>query len=168
MPKASRALLISILMVSSLGLARAQEGPTPAAQTKDLKKLVVAAQAKSDSLIAIPPSTSVSFPLTPGKHTRDAGPVDLPTWLNKEAALNGLESADLQPWHIVVSYDQFDEDGDNIHSGVYEEYWAGVKNSSESTRATTSIKRTMELTKVCIVRATKSGQAGHKSRFGTR
>jgi hypothetical protein len=63
----------------------------------------------------------------PGKHTPDAGPVDLPTWLNKVTALNGPESADLQPWHIVVSNDQFDEDGDNIHSGVYEEYWAGVK-----------------------------------------
>ena len=40
---------------------------------------------------------------------------------------NGMQSADLQPWHIVVTYDQFDEDGDNVHSGVYEEYWAGAK-----------------------------------------
>jgi hypothetical protein len=41
--------------------------------------------------------------------------------------LNGLESPDLLPWHIVVTYDQFDEDGDNVHSGVYEEYWVGAK-----------------------------------------
>lgn len=27
----------------------------------------------------------------------------------------------------MVTYDQFDEDGDNVHSGVYEEYWAGAK-----------------------------------------
>jgi len=26
-----------------------------------------------------------------------------------------------------ASYDQFDEDGDNIHSGVDEEFWAGPK-----------------------------------------
>ena len=32
----------------------------------------------------------------------------MPSWLSKEAALNGLESAGLQPWHVVVSYDQFD------------------------------------------------------------
>ena len=53
--------------------------------------------------------------------------MDLPNWLSKEAALNGLQSTDLRPWHIVVSYDQFDEDGDSEHSGVYEEYWVGAK-----------------------------------------
>ena len=31
----------------------------------------------------------------------------------------------MPPWHIVVTYDQFDEDGDNVHSGTLEEYWAG-------------------------------------------
>jgi hypothetical protein len=46
----------------------------------------------------------------------------------QQSGLNGLESSDLLPWHIVVSYDQFDEDGDNVHSGVYEEYWVGAKN----------------------------------------
>lgn len=59
------------------------------------------------------------------KKTADA--VDLPNWLSKEAALNGLQSTGLLPWHIVVTYDQFDEDGDNVHSGVYEEYWVGAK-----------------------------------------
>jgi len=127
MPKPSDALLISILIVSSLALVHAQDGPTTPTQTKDLKNLVVAAQAKSDSVIAVPPSTSVTFPLKAGKHASGADAVDLPRWLSKEAALNGLESVDLQPWHIVVTYDQFDEDGDNIHSGVYEEYWAGAK-----------------------------------------
>jgi hypothetical protein len=53
--------------------------------------------------------------------------VNLPNWLSKEAALNGLQSTDLPPWHIVVTYDQFDEDGDNIRSGVYEEYWVGPR-----------------------------------------
>jgi hypothetical protein len=29
------------------------------------------------------------------------------------------------PWRIVITYDQFDEDGDNVHSGTYQEIWAG-------------------------------------------
>lgn len=45
----------------------------------------------------------------------DAEAIDLPNWLSKVA--------DLLPWHIVLTYDLFDRDGDNIHSGVYEEYW---------------------------------------------
>ena len=132
MPKPTGTLLISLLIVSSLGLVRAQDGPTSPAQTKDLKKVVVAAQAKSDALIAIPPSTSVSFPLIADKHVNARGAVDLASWLSKQEALNGLESADLRPWHIVMSYDQFDEDGDNIHSGIYEEYWAGVRKFKRS------------------------------------
>jgi hypothetical protein len=56
----------------------------------------------------------------------------LPSWLSKEVALNGLQSTDLLPWHIVMTYDQFDEDGDNINSGVYEEYWAGPKKYKRS------------------------------------
>jgi hypothetical protein len=93
----------------------------------DLKTLVVATEAKADSAIAIPPITSVTVNLKGDKHTPRVDAADLAKWLTKEAALNGLQSADLQPWHIVVTYDQFDEDGDNVHSGVYEEYWAGAK-----------------------------------------
>ena len=88
---------------------------------------MVATEAKSDTTIAIPPIASVTINLKNDKHSIGADAVDLTTWLSKEAALNGLQSADLQPWHIVVTYDQFDEDGDNVHSGVYEAYWAGAQ-----------------------------------------
>lgn len=40
---------------------------------------------------------------------------------------NGLDYSGAKSWHIKVSYDQFDEDGDNIHSGTFEEYYAGPK-----------------------------------------
>jgi hypothetical protein len=120
-------LFFSILAVSSLAMVRAQENPTTVKHTRDLKTLVVAAETKSDSVIAIPPATSVKFDLKGEKKAADADAVDLPHWLSKEAALNGLQSTDLRPWHIVVTYDQFDEDGDNVHSGVYEEYWVGAK-----------------------------------------
>jgi hypothetical protein len=60
------------------------------------------------------------------KKMADAEAIDLPSWLSKVASLNGLQSPDLLPWHIVLTYDQFDRDGDNIHSGVYEEYWTST------------------------------------------
>ena len=114
-----------LLLASFLIGVAAQE--IPANHTGNLKTLIVAAEAKSDATIAIPPITFFSGNLNSHKHKAGADAVDLPTWLGKEAALNGLQSTDLLPWHIVVTYDQFDEDGDNVHSGVYEEYWAGGK-----------------------------------------
>jgi hypothetical protein len=106
----------------------AQEGhPTTINGTGNLKNLVVATETKSDSVIAVPPVMSVTINLGGEKNGTLADVVDLPIWLRKEAALNGLQSPDLLPWHIVVSYDQFDEHGNKVHSGVYEEYWARTK-----------------------------------------
>jgi|ERR1700722_2930645 len=126
MPRPFHVTLFLISVASLLTLVRAQE--TPASNhTENLKTLVVATEAKSDAAIAIPPIASVTIDLKNDRYSAGADTVDLTKWVSKEAALNGLESTDLQPWHIVVAYDQFDEDGDNVHSGVYEEYWAGVK-----------------------------------------
>lgn len=123
--------MYSALCVGSFAAAYAQEGHPTAERAlenlKTLKTIVVATEAKSVSVIAVPPATSVSFNRNGEKNPAGADAVDLPEWLSKEEALNGLESAGLLPWHIVVTYDQFDEDGDNVHSGVYEEYWAGPK-----------------------------------------
>ncbi len=126
MPKPFHVPLLFISVASVLALVRAQEAPATN-HTGNLKTLVVATEAKSDAAIAIPPIASVTINLKNDKHGVGADAVDLTTWLSKEAALNGLQSTDLQPWHIVVTYDQFDEDGDNVRSGVYEEYWAGAK-----------------------------------------
>ena|SRR2546429_941524 len=120
-------LLFSCLIVSSLSTVHAQESPATVSRVRDLKTLIVATDAKSDSVILVPPATSVSVNRESEKKPAGADAVDLPSWLTKQAALNGLQSTDLRPWHIAVTYDQFDEDGDNVHSGVYEEYWAGVK-----------------------------------------
>jgi hypothetical protein len=121
-------ILIPILAASSATMVRLQEArPTEANHIGDLKTVVVAKEAKSDAEIAVPPLRSVSFNVSGEKKVPAADAVDLPSWLTKEAALNGLQSPELLPWHIVVTCDQFDEDGDNIHSGVYEEYWAGAK-----------------------------------------
>jgi hypothetical protein len=92
-----------------------------------LKTLVVATEAKSDSEIAIPPA-SFSFVAIvrsrTDKHDTNSNS-NLLAWIRQESALNGLQSADVHPWHLVVSYDEFDEDGDNVHSGTFEELWAG-------------------------------------------
>jgi len=66
------------------------------------------------------------------KKTAGKDGVDLAGWLSREESLNGLQSTNLLPWHIVVTYDQFDEDGDNVHSGVFEEYWVSPKKYKRS------------------------------------
>ena len=54
-------------------------------------------------------------------------PQDPKEMLLAAAQVNGLDAPGLKPWHIFVSFDKFDEDGDNVDSGTYEEYWAGPK-----------------------------------------
>jgi hypothetical protein len=126
MPRPAHVLQFLISVASFLTLACAQDAPA-INQTGKLKTLVVATEAKADSTIAIPPIASVTVNPNKDKSSAGADAVDLTKWLSKEAALNGLQSRDLQPWHIIVTYDEFDEDGDNVHSGSYEEYWAGAR-----------------------------------------
>lgn len=117
-------ILMSLLLVSAI-TAHAQDTATPANLT-ELKTLVVTSEPKSDSMIVVPPANSERVVLQGGNHEAGAN-VNLPAWLEEEAALNGLQATDLHPWHLIITYDQFDEDGDNVHSGTYEEFWAGPK-----------------------------------------
>ena len=120
-------LLCPALTISSFAVATAQEARSVPTGGGNLKTVVVATEVKSDSVIVVPPSVSATFSLKSEKRKWGTDAVNLPEWLGKQSDLNGLESPDLLPWHIVVSYDQYDEDGDNVHSGVYEEYWAGAR-----------------------------------------
>ena len=54
-------------------------------------------------------------------------PQDPKEMLLAAAQVNSLDAPGLKPWHILVSYEKFDIDGDNVDSGTYEEYWAGPK-----------------------------------------
>jgi hypothetical protein len=78
----------------------------------------------SDDVIAIPPENSltVSFAIA-GKSTQSV-PGNVEEWAQQESLSNGLSAGGLQPWHLVMEYDEFDEDGDNVHSGVIDELWA--------------------------------------------
>ena len=127
MLRSSLFLLCSVLLAGSFSVVKAQEANSVSTDSGNLKTVVVATEAKSDSVIVVPPAVSATFSLKSDKKKPGADAVNLPEWLSKQSALNGLESPDILPWHIVVSYEQFDEDGDNVHSGVYEEFWAGAK-----------------------------------------
>lgn len=133
MPKRAQFLLMSMLLVIPLIVAHAQDTAAPTNLT-ELKTLIVTSEAKSDSAIIVPPVTSERVVLQSGKHAA-AQDINLQAWLEKEAALNGLESTNVHPWHIVMSYDQFDEDGDNVHSGTYEEFWAGPEQYKQIYRS---------------------------------
>jgi TonB family protein len=43
--------------------------------------------------------------------------------------LNNLDGPDLQPWHIKVAYQTFDDGGHADASGTYEEFWVARKKS---------------------------------------
>src|SRR5689334_13904238 len=119
MLRSSLFLLCSVLLAGSFSVVKAQEANSVSTDGGNLKTIVVATAARSDSVIVVPPAVSATFSLKSDKKKPGADAVNLPEWLSKQSALNGLESPDILPWHIVVSYEQFDEDGDNVHSGVY-------------------------------------------------
>lgn len=128
MRRAADWVLLSTLVVFLPAAVHAQDSNVITAyRPLNLKTLVVATEAKSHSEIAIPPDTSAFVAVVKLRHQRrttNSGS-DLATWIRQESALNGLQAEGMHPWHIVVSYDQFDEDGDNVHSGTFEEFWAG-------------------------------------------
>jgi hypothetical protein len=54
-------------------------------------------------------------------------PQDAEELLLSAAQVNGLEAPGLKPWHILATFDKFDEDGDNVDSGTYEEVWISAR-----------------------------------------
>lgn len=54
-------------------------------------------------------------------------PQSAPDILRLALDTNGLAISPAKPWHLKISYDQFDEDGDNVHSGTIEEFYTAPK-----------------------------------------
>lgn len=104
--------------------AHPQDDSTASKPTEQIKVIVAAPDKSSVGVIAVPPDTSWKPAAIPTKALASNA---IDAWLHSESARNGLQSTDLRPWHIVISYDQVDEDGDNVHSGTVEELWAGPK-----------------------------------------
>jgi Gram-negative bacterial TonB protein C-terminal len=122
-------LLLLLLLCGFDPLIQAQDGLATTDQPSQLKIVVAAPNTSSDSVITISPDTSWTgtFARDPKHPVVPQDSSNLAAWIQKESALNGLQSVDLHPWHIVIEYDQFDGDGDNVHSGVLEEVWVGPK-----------------------------------------
>jgi hypothetical protein len=47
--------------------------------------------------------------------------------LQELASANGVDIRPDVPWHLEFAYDEFDEDGDNVHSGTVEEVYVSPK-----------------------------------------
>jgi hypothetical protein len=85
-------------------------------QAQHLGEIHVDPQAsKSGVTVSLRPSTSI--PASP-----EAAHI-----LSDLIAANGLETDPVAPWHVQLAYDEFDEDGDNVHSGTIEEFYASPK-----------------------------------------
>jgi hypothetical protein len=128
MRRAADWVLLLAFVACLPAMAHSQDGNVSNTyQVLNLKTLVVANEAKSDAEVAIPPDTSAFVAIVQLRHQKHTTKLssDLATWIRQQSALNGLQSEGVHPWHIVMTYDQFDEDGDNIHSGTFEEFWAG-------------------------------------------
>jgi len=126
MARRTGVLSLVVILSCSIGVSCAPRRAAAVRGAGALETIVVAAEAKSDSVIAVPPATSIGIALQREKRETNAD-MDLAAWLHKESELNGLQSNTVHPWHILVTYDQYDEDGDNVNSGTYEEFWAGPK-----------------------------------------
>jgi hypothetical protein len=116
----------ALLFAQALALS-AMKPDAPAAHPQELKVVVASPASGSASVLAVPPATSFTFKIgigAPGGRLSKSS--DLTSWISEQNARVGLTSLNT-PWRIVIAYDQFDEDGDNIHSGTYEELWAGPK-----------------------------------------
>lgn len=94
-----------LLMLWGLGTAMAQQAPaTPAAGT----------QATATATPAVSP---LDVPL----------PADPMQRLELASKVNGLEAADIHPWHLKASYEIQDPEGKPLDKGTFEEWWAGPK-----------------------------------------
>jgi len=92
-------------MLWGLGTAMAQQAPaTPAAGT----------QATATATPAVSP-LDVLLPADPVQR------------LELASKVNGLEAADIHPWHLKASYEIQDPEGKPLDKGTFEEWWAGPK-----------------------------------------
>lgn len=116
----------TLLFLQILGSsAVAQDAPD--AHPPDFRVVIASPASNSISVLAVPPVTSWTGTIGLGGANDDVSKSsDIMSWLSEQNARIGLSSLSI-PWHVVISYDQFDEDGDNVHSGTYEELWAGSK-----------------------------------------
>jgi TonB family protein len=52
-------------------------------------------------------------------------PTDPTELMRMAVQVNGLDAPDMKPWHLVTTYQTFDEQGKPKDRGTFEEWWAG-------------------------------------------
>lgn len=73
------------------------------------------------------PSPAVFEPVTASVALATPPPNDPADILSLAEKMNGLEVPSARPWHVKFTWEQFDEDGDNVHRGTLEEFYADAK-----------------------------------------
>jgi hypothetical protein len=87
MPRSYLFLLCFVLIMSLPNPAKGQEVHSiPTGSGGNLKTVVVATVAKSDSLIVVPPAVSMTFGLKSEKKKPDTNAGKLPEWLSNNRA----------------------------------------------------------------------------------
>ena len=115
---------VLVLISGSLGQDNAPLNPQP-------RVVISGSESSSATVIAIAPDTSWTGTVLT-KAARNHTAEDVIEWAREESRLNGLQGADMQPWRIVIAYDEFDEDGDNVNNGVFEQFWLGPNKYKRS------------------------------------
>lgn len=113
-------LRVGSVLIFVLGSLAASQNTSP--QISQARVVISATELSSATVIAIPPETSWTGTVLT-KAMKNPKTEDLTEWAREQSRFNGLQGANLQPWHIVIAYDEFDEDRDNVNSGVFDELW---------------------------------------------
>jgi len=69
-------------------------------------------------------------------------------FLLQALAMNGVDAPNATPWHALLTYDVFDEDGDNSHSGTIEVFSVNAKKYRRMFQSDTRTLESHPLTEV--------------------
>lgn len=83
--------------------------------------------AAAQSAVSLPPDPSTLVPVTDSIARSTPMPHSPADILELASAMNGLDVPSTKPWHVKLTWDEFDEDGDNVHSGTLEEFYVNPR-----------------------------------------
>lgn len=104
-----------------------------------------------------PPDPKVGILISVNPHAPDprvtsSNSSEAASILRDLGASNGMDES-AAPWHAELTYDQFDEDGDNVHSGTVEEFYVTAKKYR-------TITKTDEFTQTEVANGSELYRAG--------
>lgn len=121
-----------------------------------LASLAIAQAGAPDDIHVPPPTTREGVRISLNPSGKVPSSPEAAKMLADLIAANGVDVQPEVPWHAVLSYDEFDEDGDNVHSGTIEEFYA-------SARKYRKIIKTDEFSQIEVANGTDLYRAGDQS-----